>query len=111
MPKFRISSVVNADAKYKNVYSTGFFDASELNYLVTASSKGDALYETSSNGTYYNSWYSDVSSYPCITAPFFTRGGINNSGVNAGAFMFLLSYGELENVNTFRPVLAVATGL
>jgi len=54
---------------------------------------GDAVYETSANGTTSNgSWYDDYSNFPVSSNPFFPRGG--GSGVTSGAGLFcFVNYG------------------
>lgn len=71
------SSLVNGDAKTKNVYTKASTDNNTNNYNQNASKYGDAVYETSANGNTSNgSWYGDYSYFPYTSYPFFTRGGL-----------------------------------
>ena len=99
------SSLVNGDAKTKNVYTKASTDNNTNNYNQNASKYGDAVYETSANGNTSNgSWYGDYSNFPNTSNPFFIRGGNYGDGSYAGVFAFGNgddSYGTVS----FRPVL------
>ena len=98
------SSLVNGDAKTKNVYSKGSTNSYEDNYKQNKGVYGDALYETSINGNSRDgSWYDDYSIFPI--SPFFIRGGSYNNGTNAGMFAFYADNGDIDSFNSFRPVL------
>ena len=107
------SSLVNGDAKTKNVYTKASTDNNTNNYNQNASKYGDAVYETSANGNTSNgSWYGDYSSFPRASGPFFIRGGGCINGSNAGVFAFYHNNGSnggsdgYNNSNvSFRPVL------
>ena len=102
------SSLVNGDAKTKNVYSKGSSDDITDNYNANSSKYGDAVYETSANGNTSNgSWYGDYSSFPYTSYTFFGRGGICNGGTNAGVFCFGIGNGVNDSYSSFRPVLVV----
>ena len=102
------SSLVNGDAKTKNVYSKGSSDNATDNYNANSSKYGDAVYETSANGNSSNgSWYGDYSTFPNASYPFFRRGGICNDGADAGVFYFVYYNGVSNSNNSFRPVLVV----
>ena len=98
------SSLVNGDAKTKNVYTKASTDSYENNYQQNKGVYGDAVYETSTSGSGATSWYGDYSSFPCSSVPFFVRGGGYNNGSNAGVFFFYYSNGG-GSVDSFRPVL------
>ncbi len=104
------STLVNAAAKYKDVYSVGSSDSNSNNYAVSTPANGhygDAVYETSSSGSGSTSWYSDYSYFPNASGPFFIRGG-NYSGASiAGVFCFTNSYGTAYSTHSFRVVLPV----
>ena len=56
------SSLVNGEAKTKNMYSKASTDNETNNYNANSSKYGDAVYETSANGNTSNgSWYGDYS--------------------------------------------------
>ena len=101
------SSLVNGDAKTKNVYSKGSSDNATDNYNANSSKYGDAVYETSSNSAspWNLSWYGDYSSFPSTSYPFFARGGYYNNGAYAGVFCFNGDYGNSNGNGSFRPVL------
>ena len=100
------SSLVNGDAKTKNVYSKASSDSYENNYNANSGKYGDAVYETSANGNTGNgSWYGDCSYFPGSSGPFFRRGGGYDSGTGAGVFYFSNYYGHSSSDDSFRPVL------
>ena len=100
------SSLVNGDAKTKNVYSKGSSDSRDNNYSANSGKYGDAVYETSANGnSSSSSWYGDCSYFPSTGDPFFKRGGYCNDGTYAGVFYFDYNYGVSYSGTSFRPVL------
>ena len=100
------SSLVNGDAKTKNVYSKGSSDSRDNNYSANSGKYGDAVYETSANGnSSSSSWYGDYSYFPGTSGPFFLRGGDYNDGTSAGVFYFLNDDGYSYSNYSFRPVL------
>jgi len=100
------SSLVNGDAKTKNVYSKASSDSYENNYNANSSKYGDAVYETSANGnSSSSSWYGDCSNFPNTSFPFFVRGGLYNNGTTAGVFYFYNINGNSISNHSFRPVL------
>ena len=101
------SSLVNGDAKTKNVYSKGSSDSRDNNYSANSGKYGDAVYETSANGnSSSSSWYGDYSDFPYTSVPFFERGGRYNGGADAGVFYFDNYNGDSYSGYSFRPVLA-----
>ena len=99
------SSLVNGDAKTKNVYSKASTDNNTNNYNANSSKYGDAVYETSTNGSGSTSWYGDYSYFPTSSSPFFERGGNCNDGTGAGVFYFSNGNGVSYSNYSFRPVL------
>ena len=100
------SSLVNGDAKTKNVYSKGSSDSRDNNYSANSGKYGDAVYETSANGnSSSSSWYGDYSYFPYTSAPFFGRGGSCTNGTTAGVFYFTYDDGYSNSDSSFRPVL------
>ena len=100
------SSLVNGDAKTKNVYTKASTDNNTNNYNQNASKYGDAVYETSTNSNTSNgSWYGDYSYFPCSSIPFFIRGGNYYGGSGAGVFFFYCYNGNANSNYSFRPVL------
>ena len=101
-------SLVNGDAKTKNVYSKGSSDDRDSNYSANSGKYGDAVYETSVNGNSSNSsWYSDDSYFPDTNSPFFLRGAFYGAGTSGGVFYFDYEDGNSFNTYSFRPVLVV----
>ena len=106
------SSLVNAEAKYKDVYSKGSSDSYSNNYTASNPSTstghyGDAVWETSNSGMSTNSWYSDYSIFPRTNYPFFFRGGYCSDGTNAGVFFFNNLTGYYYSNFSFRVVVPV----
>ena len=66
---------------------------------------GDAIRETSENGTGSPSWNSDSSGYPSLNFPFILRGGCFFSGSNAGMFYTHITNGSCDFSHGFRTVL------
>ena len=100
------SSLVNGDAKTKNVYSKGSSDSRDNNYSANSGKYGDAVYETSANGnSSSSSWYGDYSYFPYTSVPFFYRGGYFSTGTGAGVVSFDYSTGYGDSYYSFRPVL------
>ena len=100
------SSLVNGDAKTKNVYSKGSSDSRDNNYSANSGKYGDAVYETSANGnSSSSSWYGDCSYFPYTSHPFFVRGGDYDYGTDAGVFYFSYYDGYSNSDSSFRPVL------
>ena len=100
------SSLVNGDAKTKNVYNKASSDNNTNNYNANSGKYGDAVYETSANGnSSSSSWYGDYSYFPSTSYPFFKRGGGYNGGTDAGVFYFSDSNGSSNGSISFRPVL------
>ena len=100
------SSLVNGDAKTKNVYSKASSDNDTNNYNANSGKYGDAVYETSANGNTGNgSWYGDCSYFPYTDWPFFHRGGLCTNGTGAGVFFFIDYSGDSYSSLSFRPVL------
>ena len=100
------SSLVNGDAKTKNVYSKGSSDSRDNNYSANSGKYGDAVYETSANGnSSSSSWYGDYSNFPYTDWPFFNRGGGYSNGTGAGVFYFNIYNGGSNGGISFRPVL------
>ena len=108
------SSLINGDAKTKNVYTMGSGDTRLANYNANANKYGDAVYETSS-GTYNasgdsntQSWYADYSNFPYSTNSFFSRGGTYSGTTTVGVFFFSNGSGiAIAGGVSFRPVLVV----
>ena len=100
------SSLVNGDAKTKNVYNKASSDNNTNNYNANSGKYGDAVYETSANGnSSSSSWYGDYSNFPYTDWPFFYRGGDYSDGADAGVFFFDYYNGNSNSNYSFRPVL------
>ena len=100
------SSLVNGDAKTKNVYNKASSDNNTNNYNANSGKYGDAVYETSANGnSSSSSWYGVYSYFPSASNPFFVRGGSYIHGTDAGVFYFDNNNGNSNSYYSFRPVL------
>ena len=100
------SSLVNGDAKTKNVYNKASSDNNTNNYNANSGKYGDAVYETSANGnSSSSSWYGDYSDFPGLSTPFFVRGGGYDDDTDAGVFCFYGDNGDSDSFVSFRPVL------
>ena len=101
-------SVVDGEAKYKEVYEQGSSDTQELNYEKAASKYGDAVYETSngysSSGA---SWYSNYAGFTFASRPFFDRGGGYIDTTYAGMFYFIRSISNANAGHGFRVAVPV----
>ncbi|MCX8074716.1 MAG: hypothetical protein N2749_03915 [Clostridia bacterium] len=106
------SNLVNADVKYKDIYDKGTTDDYTNNYVGTINKKGDAIYETSQDGSASDSaWYLDQTTIPYTNTPFFIRGGGYDLTSASGIFTFGASSGAAFNYLSFRPVLVVGETL
>ena len=76
----------------------------EENNLRKITKYGDAIYETSYQGTGDCSWLHDRSAYPHTNKFTFVRGGRITSEAAAGVFQFDYSYGAGSESVGFRPV-------
>ena len=102
------SSLVNGDAKTKNVYSKASSDSCENNYNANSGKYGDAVYETSSKASGWSwdfSWYGDYSEFPSGAFPFFIRGNAYDRHTNAGVYSFAGT--QSAGDYSFRPVLVI----
>ncbi len=104
-------TLLDADSRYKDVYSIGASDTRPLNYLSNAHKKGDAVYETSVNPeSDGSSWYEDMSYMPYTYFPFFIRGGYYNNSNFAGIFAYCdYTAGSPYEGASFRPVLVISS--
>jgi hypothetical protein len=106
------SSLKNAAAQYKDIYTKASIDNNINNYNLAINLKGDAIYETSSTVNDANSWYTDFSYMPATNAPMFSRGGYYLSAAAGGPYAFYYVDGAATTQEfSFRPVLLVDTGL
>ena len=66
-------NLVNADEKYKEIYSVASSDSNTNNYALSTPNNGkygDAVYETSKSASNTTSWYLDTSNFPYLSRPF-----------------------------------------
>ena len=98
--------------KYATVYpynSSSDSDASNWTQYNSLKSStygyGDAILETSSEGSGRASWNKDCSYFASSDLPFFIRGGYYGSGSGAGTFAFCNYYGNSGSNDGFRAVL------
>ena len=92
--------------EYVNIYAVGSDENDrELNYKANLDWKGDAVAETSTNGTGATSWNRDYSYFPYLCSPLFGRGGNFYGGALAGVFAFSDAYGSSALSYGFRVAL------
>ncbi|MGE5455600.1 MAG: immunoglobulin-like domain-containing protein [Ignavibacteriales bacterium] len=104
------SSIINANVKYKDIYSKGSSADENENYSLTISHKGDAIYETSNfgpTGCGECSWFTGESVMPGLNNPWFTRGHYWEEGYLADTFAFGPTGGNVDYYSSFRPVLII----
>ena len=101
------TDILNANAKYKDIYTKAATDDSTNNYALTINKKGDAIYETSNSSTGIYSWFGDSSSMAFTSSPWFVRGGFWYYVTYSGAFAFFPSNGYVYNSFGFRPIIVV----
>ena len=100
-------SLVNGEAKTKNVYIKANSDDNTNNYNQNSRKYGEAVYETSTNGSGKTSWFNGSSIFPFGGQPFFNRGGSYGNGSSGGVFYFNYSNGTDYDNCSFRPVLVI----
>ncbi len=110
-------SLVNALAKYKDVYEVGIPDDNANNYAKTVSKKGDALWETSSeNGETYSSssWNNQNIYIPLGQLPFFSATNSFQFSRNDGLLLSGI-YGSdpliIFSSTGFRPCLVISPSI
>lgn len=98
-------SLIVANDKYKDIYEVGATQTSQQNnYEANAGKYGDAIYETSYQGTNYASWQNDYSNFLSSGSPVFVRGGSYTNGNGAGIFAFHPDAGAVTQwFRSFRP--------
>ena len=106
------STIVEANAKYKDIYDIGNDDTNANNYAVSIPSNGkygEAIYETSSSviEPYKYSWYLRYSDFMEKTDSFLARGTRYDSSSNAGVFSFYGNYGDCFEFQSFRIVINI----
>ncbi len=82
--------------------------ANIYNYRKNTLIYGDAINETSTEGTGSTSWYNDSSYYPGLNNPYLIRGGHFWNNSNAGLFYFYYTVGDGNYVNGFRVTLILS---
>lgn len=67
---------------------------------------GDAILETSINGSESNAWNNDMCRYPALELSFFVRGGMNSlTDEHSGIFMIGRANGNVADIYAYRVVL------
>ena len=87
-----------------SAYISKYIDVCD-NYI--SENFGDAVFETSTNSSKNNSWFSDWSIFVYSDYPVFRRGGDHINGFSAGLFGFDNDDGNNYRYNGFRPVCIV----
>ena len=110
LTSYGASLVNNTNGRYKNVYSKGSSEGQANNYAMSTPTNGhygDAVYETSKNGSDVNGWYADYSHFPFSGSPFFVRGGGCGNATNTGLLCFDPDTGSSYSGIGFRVVVTV----
>ncbi len=89
-------------SKYEGIASTNM---GNYNQTTNQSRKGEAIWETSSNGDGLSSWRNDYAFFVYSDAPFLVRGGDSSNGSGAGVFAFSRVDGSCNVYMGFRVVL------
>ena len=82
--------------------------ASTNNWIANTLIYGDAIRETSTQGTGSYSWYNDGSNFPGLYYPFSVRGGHYFYDTSAGLFYFGRHNGRSHYYSGFRAVVVVS---
>ena len=93
------SSLVNAPARYKDIYTSTY------QAPTSGGQYGDAVYETSSSSSDLLSWYSDSSTFADSSYPAFIRGGAYRNSSGAGLFCYNSGNGGANSYLSFRVVV------
>ncbi len=96
------NNILSASNKYKDVYNKATSDSAHDNYLATINKYGDAIWETSTDGS-NKAWYGAASNFINCGSPWLTRGG-GADGSGPGVFYFGCSAGNADYNLSFRPV-------
>ena len=98
----------DADGNYTSTkYVTAYENEtnSSVNNAYNVCKIGDAIKEVRTGNDTSKAWFSDKSFLVNLRSPFFERGGIYDSGADAGVFCSNNSYGNSNSHYSFRTVL------
>ena len=103
LSKYGNSFVTGTSNKYSTVYPYSDEGANDTekeknNYALNTKIYGDAIRETSTDGTGSTSWHKDYSYYARNSYPFFERGGNYANGTSAGS----VAFGPVNGICDFR---------
>ena len=106
------ANLVEAESKYKDVYSTGTTNSFTDSYTANNSKVGDGLWEVISNTGSTYGWYGDYCIFVGLDDsahyPVFSRGGhYRDSNSDAGVFCAYSGHGSGHGNNSFRVVCVV----
>ena len=105
------ASIVAANDKYKDVYPSELSYSKATNFNNAIIKKGDAIYEISSTGEDYTSWYESQSSMGYNSWVWFIRGGSSWAESGISIFSYGATYGNGSANTGFHGVLAVDSKL
>ena len=110
LSKYGSSYVTGTSNKYSTIYPYSDEGANDTereknNYALNTKIYGDAIRETSTDGTGNTSWHGDFSYYARSSIPFFMRGGYYADGTSAGSVAFHRTNGNCIFRDGFRCVL------
>lgn len=101
--------MLTSNPKYFNRYF-GNSDQ-QTDYELNSGYYGNAMYETSSQGTSNYSWNLDYSFFYSLNSPFSVRGANDSYRTSAGGFNFTNSTGGIELRHSWRVTAVVQLGM
>ncbi len=103
---------ITESTKYVSTYNDyGGMSTSDDNYNENVGRLGEAIWETSSSGSGYTSWYRGATVFPTDTRPFMSRGGSYEESYKS-QFSFYNEVAVFDDTNYkygFRPVACKTT--
>jgi flagellar basal body-associated protein FliL len=100
------TTTLSTYAKYLDVYNANS-GINTYQFRIFGDATGEMGPFYSVNGSYYNNWFQDYSSFVCSSAPWFERGGGCSGGSAAGQFGFHRGAGDAHVYDGSRLVLAI----
>ena len=103
----------NTNTKYKTIYSNvneeqNYNEKNAIaNYRANSLKRGDAIFETSSNGYQTTSWNTNSSFFMEYDVPFMIRGGTTADPISAGLFNYSSSNGQANVSQGYRVCLII----
>jgi hypothetical protein len=102
------SALINASDKYKDYYKGNLWNNDRLlNFDLSYSKIGDAVYEVGRYGEGADAWGGDFNTFPTTFDPVIVRGGYFTDGDNAGICAMSTNTGEGSADTSFRSCIVV----